>query len=182
MFSAQVEEGLELRLLELRHAETLFNLIDQNREHLGYWFPWVEKTKEVEDSKAFIRGGLEQFAQGNGFHTGIWVDGKLAGTLGLHYISQQSRSTEIGYWLSAEYEGRGIITKVCAYLCAYLFNELDLNRIEIDCAETNSRSRRVPERLGFTLEGKLRQINPTQDGLVDELIYGLLASEWQEEQ
>ncbi len=59
MFSAPVDEGLELRLLEPRHAETLFNLIDENREHLGYWFPWVEATKTVENSKKFIRSGLE---------------------------------------------------------------------------------------------------------------------------
>ena len=179
MFSAPVGEGLELRLLEPRHAETLFNLIDENREHLGYWFPWVEGTKTVEDSEEFIRGRLEQFAKGNGFVAGIWVDGELAGDIGLHYISPLFRSTEVGYWLGAEYEGRGIMTKTCRHLITYLFEELKLNRIEIRCAETNRRSCAIPERLGFRLEGKLRGMGYTQDGLTDHLIYGLLADEWQ---
>ena len=178
MFSTQVDKGLELRLLEARHAEALFGLIDENREHLGYWFPWVEGTKTVEDSGKFIRSGLENFAKGNGFVAGIWVDGELAGTVGLHYISSLFRSTEIGYWLGARYEGRGVMTKTCSYLVTYLFEELKLNRIEIRCAETNGRSRAVPERLGFRLEGKRRKMAYTQDGLTDLLIYGLLADEW----
>ena len=181
MFSAQVEEGLELRLLELRHSEALFSLIDQNREHLERWFPWVQETKKVEDTESFIRSVLGGFAQGNGFQTGIWVDGELAGVIGLNYVSSEFHATELGYWLSADYEGRGVVTKVCRYLCTYLFEELELNRIEIRCSEKNSRSRKIPERLGFTLEGKLRQMGYTKDGLTDYLVYGLLKNEWQKE-
>ena len=176
MFSAQVDEGLELRLLEPRHAETLFKLVDQNREHLGYWFPWVEDAT-VENPRKFIASGLEQLAKDNGFQTGIWVDGELVGVVGLHYISQQFRSTEIGYWLGEGYQGRGIMTKVCRYLCAYLFEELNLNRVEIRCSATNTRSRAIPERLGFRLEGTLRQMGYTEDGWVDFLIYGLLVDD-----
>ena len=178
MFSAQVDEGLELRLLEPRHAETLFNLVDGNREHLGHWFPWVEDAT-IENPRKFIASGIEQLAQGNGFQTGIWVDGELAGIIGLHYISQQFHSTEIGYWLGRDYGGRGIMTKVCRHLCTYLFEELNLNRIEIRCSETNERSRAIPERLGFRLEGKLRRMGYTKDGLTDYLVYGLLKEDWQ---
>ena len=181
MFSAPVDEGLELKLLEPRHAEALFKLITENREHLGYWFPWVEGTKTIEDSKEFIRGGLENFAKGNVFNVGIWINGELAGTVGSGPLSQEFRSTEMGYWLGAAYEGRGIMVKTCAYLITYFFEELKLNRIEIRCSEANTRSRAIPERLGFRREGKLRQMSHTRDGLTDCLIYGLLADEWQKE-
>ena len=179
MFEATVEEGLVLRLLEPRHAEALFGLIDHNREHLGYWFPWVETTKTVDDSKAFIRESLGQFAREDGFQIGIWLNGALVGVVGLQYIVHQFRATEVYYWFSAEFEGRGIMTKACRYLCGYLFEELSLNRIEVRCAETNAKSRAIPERLGFVREGKLRQLGYTQAGLVDCLVYGLLAGEWQ---
>ena len=172
---------MELRLLEPRHTEALFNLVDRNRDHLGYWFPWVEDAT-IENPRKFIASGMEQLAKGNGFQTGIWTDGELAGVIGLHYISSQFRSTEIGYWLGAEHEGRGLMPKVCRYLCAYLFEERDLNRIEIRCSEKNTRSRAIPERLGFTLEGKLRQMGYTEDGLTDYLVYGLLKDEWQKGQ
>ncbi len=70
------------------------------------------------------------------------------------------------------------MTKVCRHLCGYLFDELGLNRIEIRCAETNLKSRAVPERLGFTLEGTLREMGYTRDGWVDQRVYSLLKREW----
>lgn len=182
MFEAVVDEdeGLVLRLLEPRHAQALFNLIDQNREHLGTWFPFIGRTKTVKGSEKFIGRGLEQLARGDGFQAGIWLENVLAGCVGPHTFSQQFRSAEISYWLGASYQGRGVMTKTCRYLCAYLFEELNLNRIEIRCSEMNTRSRAIPERLGFTQEGKLRQMSYTKDGLADYVIYGLLADEWRE--
>lgn len=180
MFEATVEEGLVLRLLEPRHAQALFGLIDRNRDHLSRWFSWVEQTKTAEDSRTFIGAQLQSFAQGNSFDLGIWLEGKLVGSIGFHYVSHEFRCTEIGYWLSEERRGRGVMTKACRYLCGYLFHELGLNRIEIRCAETNTKSRAIPERLGFTLEGKLRQMGYTREGLVDHVVYGLLADEWRE--
>ena len=38
-------------------------------------------------------------------------------------------------------------------LLAYAFDELGLNQVEIACAEANTRSCAIPERLGFTREG-----------------------------
>lgn len=181
MFEAEVEKGLVLRLLEPRHAPELFDLIDRNREHLGYWFPWVEQTKTVEDPETFIRESLERFANDDGFQLGIWLNGNLVGVTGLQYIVRQFCTTEVYYWLGAEFEGRGVMTKACRYLCDYLFAELNLNRVEIRCPETNAKSRAIPERLGFTQEGKLRQMGYTREGLVDYLVYGLLADEWQKE-
>lgn len=179
MFSAQVEEGLELRLLEVRHAEALFDLIDQNREHLSAWFPSKETPGTIKNAKTDIREALEQFSKGDGFQLGIWLDRKLVGVIGARDISSVFRSTEIGYWLGEDHQGRGVMTKACAYTCTYLFVERDLNRIEIRCSEKNTRSKAIPERLGFTLEGKLRQMGYTKDGLTDYLVYGLLRDEWQ---
>ena len=179
MFSASIDEGLELKLLEPRYAEALFRLTDNNRERLNEWFPWVEGTKTVEDSEAFIRGGLESYAKGKVINVGIWMSGELAGTVGSGPLSEEFRSTEMGYWLGAAYEGRGIMTKTCAYLITYFFEELNLNRIEIRLSESNTRSRAIPERLGFKLEGNLRKMSHTRDGLTNCLIYSLLADGWQ---
>ena len=178
MFELAVEDGLVLRLLEPRHAEALFRLVDRNRDSLGHWFPWVEHTKTVADSEAFTRLQPESFAQGDGCQLGIWSEGVYIGNIGFGYVSREFRCAEVGYWLSAEHRGRGVMTKVCRYLCGYLFNEQGLNRVEIRCAETNL-NRAVPERLGFRLEGTLREMGYTRDGLVAQLVYSLLKREWQ---
>ena len=107
------------------------------------------------------------------------MNGELAGTVGSGPLSEEFHSTEMGYWLGAAYEGRGVMTKTCAYLITYFFEELKLNRIEIRLSESNTRSRAVPERLGFRLEGNLRKMSYTRDGLTNCLIYSLLADDWQ---
>lgn len=179
MFSFRVGDDIELRLLEERHADQLFALTNQNRAHLREWLPWVDDTQSVEDTQAFIKRALQQFADNNGFQAGIWVEGELAGVIGYHYIAWPSRKTEIGYWLGASFQGRGVMTRVCQALVNYAFNELHLNRIVIYCAAENVKSRAIPERLGFRQEGVLRQAEWLYDHFVDLVVYSILAAEWQ---
>jgi ribosomal-protein-serine acetyltransferase len=70
------------------------------------------------------------------------------------------------------------MTKACRFLVDYAFAELKLNRVEIRCATGNHKSRAIPERLGFKLEGTVRQAEWLYDHFVDHALYGMLASEW----
>jgi ribosomal-protein-serine acetyltransferase len=63
-------------------------------------------------------------------------------------------------------------------LVDYAFNELGLNRLEIRCATENTKSRAIPQRLGFKQEGTIRQAEWLYDHYVDLVVYGILASEW----
>ncbi len=74
------------------------------------------------------------------------------------------------------------MTASCRAVINYCFNELNVNRITIECATENARSRRIPERLGFKLEGIIRQVERLGDAYVDHAFYGLLRSEWQPNQ
>lgn len=58
------------------------------------------------------------------------------------------------------------------------FREYGLNRIEVACATGNARSRAIPERLGFKLEGVLREREYLYGRHVDHAIYSMLASEF----
>lgn len=119
------------------------------------------------------------FTGNTGFSLGIWYKGELAGSVGYHYFAWNTRRTEIGFWLGQDFGGKGIMTRSVRKLIEYGFNDLNLNRIEIRCAPGNSKSRRIPERLGFIKEGILRQVSTIHDGiLVDMVVYGLLKDEW----
>ena len=72
MFSHELSENTELRLLEERHAQELSDLTDRNREHLRTWLPWVDSSRTVEDREKFIRDSLGQFAENKGFVAGFW--------------------------------------------------------------------------------------------------------------
>ena len=84
----------------------------------------------------------------------------------------------IGYWLAETHQGRGLVTTACRALVDHAFSAWTLNRVEVRAAVDNLRSRAVPERLGFTLEGTIRQAEWVNDRYVDHAVYGMLAADW----
>ena len=180
MFTHRLRDNTELRLLEERHAQELADLTDRNREYLRVWLPWVDTNRTLDDRKNFIRGALEQFAQNRGFVAGIWHEGRLAGVIGYDAIDWDNRTTEVGYWLGEEFQGRGLVTEACRALVDHALEELELNRVIISCATENKRSCAIAERLGFRREGVRRQAEWLYDHFVDHVVYATLASEWRQ--
>ncbi|MBO8156440.1 MAG: GNAT family N-acetyltransferase [Bacillaceae bacterium] len=178
MFTYQLDEHAYLKLLEIMDCEALFELTDQSRDHLRTWLPWVDDTKTVEHSKAFIQSTMKKFADNNGFDAGIWYKDQLAGVIGFHFISWPNRSTSIGYWMGKRFQGLGLMTKATKAMVDYAINDLNLNRVEIRVAVENQKSRAIPERLGFKNEGTLRQCEWLYDHYVDHVVYSMLKEDW----
>lgn len=178
MFYYEVNQEIQLKLLTIQDSQNLFSLTDRSREHLRAWLPWVDGTKNAEDTRSFIQSTLHQFASNNGFQTGIWYKGELAGCLGLHEVNWGNRHSSIGYWLAEEFQGHGIMTNSVRSLVDLLFLEYKLNRVEIRAAVGNAKSRAIPERLGFQNEGCVRQSEWLSDHFVDHVVYGMLAEDW----
>lgn len=178
MFRHALGDGIELLLRGPHHAEECFALIDANREHLGRWLPWVKHTRSAEDVGAHITRVAKMYGERGDVVAAICVDGRMAGIVGLEDVDAKAGSAEIGYWLGKEYEGRGLVTKACRALLNYAFVELSLNRVQIQVAPENQRSKAVPLRLGFTYEGTLRQVDRTDDGFEDSEVYSVLRDEW----
>jgi ribosomal-protein-serine acetyltransferase len=179
MFSCRINDRLELRIYEQHHADEVFAVTVANRDHIRVWLPWIDAVKTVDDTRAFITKGLEQFARDDGFQCGIWEDNKYIGGLGFHWFNRNNGFTEIGYWLAKGAEGRGIMTAACRKIIDHAFDAMKLNKVEIRCATANHRSRAVPKRLGFIEEATIRQINKIGDIYHDLVVYGMLASEWE---
>jgi ribosomal-protein-serine acetyltransferase len=93
-------------------------------------------------------------------------------------IDWTHRSTALGYWLAEKHQARGFMTMACRAYVEHAFGKLGLNRVEIRAATENHRSRAVPERLGFKLEGVVRDAEWLYDRYVDHAVYGLLARDW----
>jgi ribosomal-protein-serine acetyltransferase len=178
MFSLKLDDELELRLLEERHAEAVFAVVDQNRQYLREWLPWLDVSVSADDTRSFIKKSLGEFANGEGLVAGIWDNGQVIGAISYNFIDRQNRVAHIGYWLAAGHQGRGVMTRACRAMVDYAFSELGLNRIEIRCATGNTKSCAIPQRLGFKQEGVQREAEWLYDRFVDLVVYGMLASEW----
>ncbi len=102
----------------------------------------------------------------------------LVGRIGIHFINNQNKSGAIGYWLSKNAEGHGIVTKSCEVLLNLDFGELNLNRIEIKAATENFKSQAIPKKLNITREGIMREAEMINHSFVDLVLYSLLRSDW----
>jgi len=178
MFSRRIDEELELRPVDERLAEELTALVRRDLAHLRPWMPWATERYSVEDAREFIRRQIRQYAEDQGFAALIFYRGRIAGSIGYNNIDWSNRKTDIGYWLGEDFQGRGLMTRSCRALVEHAFRELRLNRVEIYCAVDNVRSRRIPERLGFTVEGTHRQAEWVHDHFKDLVSYSMLAREW----
>jgi ribosomal-protein-serine acetyltransferase len=173
----RVDDEVVLSVIQERDAADIFELTNRNRQYLREWLPWVDTTQSVADTRAFLLRSLEQVRQSDGFQTRIDYRGQLAGMIGHHYHDWVNKRTEIGYWLSEPLQGRGIMTRACRTLTDFAFDSLGLNRVEIRVATDNQRSRAIPEHLGFSAEGVLREVAWLNNRFVDLVVYAKLAKE-----
>jgi ribosomal-protein-serine acetyltransferase len=178
MLSHRIDDETELRLIEPHHAEALNALIEGNLEHIREWSGWLRRDRSIQNTHDFIKRNLARMAEDDGYALGIWHGGEMAGQIEYNYIDRANRKTDIGYWLGARFQGRGIVTKSCRALIDYAFGGLGLNRVEMHCAAENRRSRAIPERLGFRQEGVLVQAEWMHDHFHDLVVYAMLAGEW----
>lgn len=171
-----INKDVTLELLSLNHRDELFALIDANREYLRAWLPWLDGNTSPADTEEFIKAATLQYEAGMGPQYAIFHRSDLCGVCGFHEMDHNNRVGSIGYWIGQEYSGKGIMTQSVKTLIEVGFTQYKLNRIEIRCAVENHKSRAIPERLGFQLEGVLRQKENLYGEFVDLALYSLLAA------
>ena len=81
-------------------------------------------------------------------------DDRLLGLCSLLRFAPGGRSCEVGYWLAPWARGRGVVTRAVELLCAWGFDTLGLERIELHAHTENAPSRAVAGRAGFTEFGR----------------------------
>lgn len=166
-----------LRLFAPSHAGALFALVDANRAYLRVWLPCLDELRSVADAAALIAAAREQTAAG-GIVAGVWYRGELAGMVGFNALDPANRAAEIGYWLGAGFQGRGIMTCAVRAVVQYAFAELRLHRVTAMCAVGNTRSAAVVRRLGFTCETVIREVEWLSGHFVDDEVYVMDAANW----
>lgn len=174
----QVDESLVLEVLHPRHADELHAEVQKNRAYLARTLPWASETTTLEETRTFIDLRRRVFAHRRALPTVIRYDGAIAGGLGLDVVDPETRTGELGYWLTEERQGLGLMTRSITAMLAVAFDAWGLHRIEIQTTPDNTRSCGVAERLGFVLEGTKRDAALLGGEYVDLRLYSLLAEEF----
>ncbi|MBR1544901.1 MAG: GNAT family N-acetyltransferase, partial [Alphaproteobacteria bacterium] len=189
----QLPEQIETERLILKHptkptfklAEELYKVVDESRETLRKWLPWVDDTNSKEDEFAnYLLPSKEKWENGIGFNYLIYQKetDKFLGIITLFNVEEKLQSGEIGYWISDSAAGNGYMQESVYALENTAFKN-GINRIVIKNDTLNIRSANVAKRCGYTLEGIMRQDtwNRYRECLNDTNIWSKLKSDWKKD-
>lgn len=174
-------DNYKLRLVELDDLEAYHRLIEDNRKRLEDFFAGtVAQTTTLEDSRAHLTEVIRKNARKE-FYSFVLTDDasdRLIASVQVKSLDWNVPKAELGYYIDAAYEGKGLVSRAVAVIVKYCFEQLQLNKLYIRAHESNIASRKIAEHNGFRLEGVLRQDYKTTRGeLVDLMYYGLLREE-----
>ena len=175
---ALTHDDVSLRLLRMRDWRQIEAINLAHRE----WFRQWEATNPFGpanfDYKASVKKSLRQLNDETAIPFVIEYRGELVGQLNVSNILHGSVSGAfIGYWISPEVAGRGIMPIAVALATDYMFNVVGLHRIEIDIRPENTASLRVVEKLGFRFEGTKKGFIHINNAWRDHSVFALTADE-----
>ncbi len=173
-------ERLTIRAPRPGDGEQVHAAILESIDRLRPWMPWVHPVPSVEEEETSMRQARSRFLQREDFwlvlflrHTDIFVGGS-----GLHHVDWDVPKFEIGYWVRRRFEGQGYISEAVVGITQFAIDVLGARRVEIRVDDRNRRSWRVAERLGFTLEGILRNDARDVEGkLRDTRVYAKIRAD-----
>lgn len=178
MFTLNINQNLTLALVQTSFAQQYFEIIQRDRDYLSEWMPWPMYAEDEEFFRAFIRRALHDYADGKSLTCAILLNQQVVGNISFNTINHDLKKVEIGYWLSAQHQGQGIVTQSVAKLIDIAFIELGMEKVQIAAATGNQRSRKICERLGFSLEGIITRAENLNGKVVDHAVYGLGREQW----
>ncbi|HRD68990.1 MAG TPA: GNAT family N-acetyltransferase [Legionella sp.] len=146
---------------------------------LKLYMPWASEKPSLEDSEEVVRREAAHWILKPKTDPELMLlileknSYDLIGATGYHNIDWDIPSVEIGYWIRNKYAGCGLMTEAVNAITQYAFKVLNAKRIAITCDIDNIKSKKIPERLGYSLEATLKfhRIKPITNEVSDTLLY-----------
>lgn len=150
-------ERLFLRMPLPGDGKVVHKAIMSSIAELKDWLPFARNDQSLEETEVNIREAHVNFLKRKDMRLLIFHQdtGQFIGSTGLHSPDWRIPKFEIGYWIDSRFSGHGYMTEAVAGISDFAFSTLNARRLEIRCDKLNKKSRAIPEKLGFRLEGIL---------------------------
>ncbi|MCP2259216.1 Protein N-acetyltransferase, RimJ/RimL family [Streptoalloteichus tenebrarius] len=131
---------------------------------------WKDMTR-IDDDQSVLRLAVERDDTG-----------QVIGDVMLERLGGRNRQGEIGFVFHPDHHGQGFALEAAQEMVRLGFAELDLHRVIGRCDARNTGSATLMERLGMRREACLRENQHVKGEWCDELVFGVLAGEWEARQ
>lgn len=174
-------ERVMLRAPQMSDYPAWAELRASSREFLMPWEPlWAMDELTRASFRRRVRHYQRDLREDIGYALFIYsvATGGLVGGLTLCNVRRGvTQSCTLGYWIGAEHAQQGYMTAAVRAVVPFVFDSLDLHRLEAACLPTNTASVRLLEKTGFKSEGLARRYLRINGGWQDHLLYALLDSD-----
>lgn len=171
-------DGLLLRRWEVSDAEAMHDAIVESADHLRPWMAWMaNEPQTLEQRRALIARWEKEWLDGGDAVLGVFVDGQVAGSCGLHR-RRGPGTLEIGYWVHRSFVRRGLATTVAALLTDTALSVPDIKRVEIHHDKANTASAGVPRRLGYRFIGEHRDDRAAPSEVGMDCVWRIERPDW----
>ncbi|MEK4742101.1 MULTISPECIES: GNAT family N-acetyltransferase [unclassified Bacillus (in: firmicutes)] len=179
-------DRLFIRMPKPGDGKVVYDAIQASIQELKPWMVFAQKEKTEEEIEESIRKSHIQFLQREDLRLLVFSNetGEFIASAGLHRINWDIPQFEIGYWIDSRFSGKGYMVEAAKGITDYAFTELKANRVEIRCDSLNKKSRAIPEKLGFKLEGTLESASVAVDGngLRDMCVFAMTRNIYEKEE
>ncbi|PIE05663.1 MAG: ribosomal-protein-serine acetyltransferase [Sorangium cellulosum] len=171
---------LQLFPIDRADSRELWLAIEESRDYLYRWLPWVPLQQDETASARFTEACVADWDAGRALRMIIRErdTGTFIGVVSLETCVHMHASCEMGYWLRQPAQGHGYMTEASAALLEVAFESFGMHRVRVAAATTNHKSLAVIMRLGFPFEGIAREAEYCAGRWLDHAQFGMLASDF----
>jgi RimJ/RimL family protein N-acetyltransferase len=174
-----VADGLRLRPWRMDYAAALQEAAVASAASVGRWLPWCRADYTLDDARYWVDHCRRGWLAGEHFAFAIYdaADDALLGGVGINRIDAVHRTGNLGYWVRASQQRKGIAMRASRRVASFGFEQLSLQRIEIVVMPHNLASSNTALGLGAGFEGIARARLWAEGSSHDACVYGLVRSD-----
>lgn len=142
-----------------------------------------DRHESTEDTRVFLEKVQRSFVEKIAYRWAVIYkpERRLIGRIGFIHLDEIHSCAEIGYAISSRYWGKGITTEALKEVVKYGYSHMNINRIEGKCNIDNLSSARIMKKVGMKEEGILREKFQIKGEFVDQIQFGMIRKDVQEE-
>jgi RimJ/RimL family protein N-acetyltransferase len=173
---------LILRPVTVKDAKSI--ALNANNLEVSKWLLALPYPYTLKDAKWWVHHSTKKWKdkkkEDYAFGIELKSENKIIGGIGVHHVSKDQGTGEVGYWIGTNYHQKGYGTEALKEILNFAFNKLKLRRLEAGVFAGNPSSGKLLEKFGFKNEGMKRKARVSKaDGQIkDEIIYSLLKEEY----